>query len=475
MSDAQILNEDMSKIVAEVLRRVTESASEEKIHCGALETSVVRRSEVETLVERAKDAQALWHERFNIAAKSKVISKLREDLRLHVEELAKLALEDTGMGRLDDKILKKKLAIDKTPGPEYFTTKAVSGDHGLVLEELSPFGVIASICPSTNPVASVINNAICMISGGNAVVFAPHPGAVNCTQRTIELVTASLRESGVPDGLVSSLQRISMTALKELMTHPNVNMISATGGPEVVAAALSSGKTTIGAGPGNPPVLVDETAHLERAAIDIIAGCSFDNNLPCIAEKELIVVNCVADELKKHLLANGAFEVKEPAKIEALRKLVLTEENKVNKKWVGKCATEYLREIGYEPGRQTRLVLVETDEDHPFAQVELLMPILPMIRVPDFQKGLAAAKRLEHGFRHSACIHSTNIDNMSRMAREMQTTMFVKNAPSLASIGVGGDCPAAFTIATSTGQGPTTPMSFCRLRRCVLHGSFRIV
>ena len=168
-----------------------------------------------------------------------MISKLREDLRPHVEELAKLALEDTGMGRLDDKILKKKLAIDKTPGPEYFTTKAVSGDHGLVLEELSPFGVIASICPSTNPVASVINNAICIISGGNAVVFAPHPGAVNCTQRTIELVTASLRESGVPDGLVSSLQRISMTALKELMTHPNVNMISATGGPEVVAAARS--------------------------------------------------------------------------------------------------------------------------------------------------------------------------------------------------------------------------------------------
>ena len=471
------LNSDMSRIVSEVLKKINYMEAP-NISCGALaspDENLDERDEVDVLVEKAACAQEIWHEKFNIAAKTAVIMKLREALRPQVEELARLALEDTGMGRMDDKILKKKLAIEKTPGPEYFKTHAVSGDNGLMLEELSPFGVIASICPSTNPVASVINNTICMISGGNAAVFAPHPGAVKCTLRTVELISESLKESGAPDGLVSSLRRISMNALKKLMTHTGVDMISATGGPEVVAAALSSGKPTIGAGPGNPPAVVDETAHLERAAVDIITGCSFDNNLPCISEKELIVVNCVADELKKHMLANGAFEVKDPAKIEELRRLVLSDDGRVNKKWVGKSAPQYLEQIGYRVDSKVRLILAETEESHPFAQTELLMPILAMIRVPDFKEALFMAKRLEHGFRHSASIHSTNIDNMSRMAREMQTTMFVKNAPSLASIGVGGDCPTAFTIATATGQGATTPMSFCRIRRCVLHGSFRII
>ena len=444
--------QDMEKIIREVLVKLQ------------TEEGPAPEDEVTALTRRAKEAQAVWHSDFNIAAKTAVVAKLREDLRPHVEELARLALEDTGMGRLDDKIAKKKVAIEKTPGPEYFTTRAVSGDNGLVLEELSPFGVIASICPSTNPVASVINNTICMISGGNAVVFAPHPGAIRCTHRTVELVMKSLKESGAPDGLISSLQHVSMDAMKALMTHPNVNMISATGGPGVVAAALQSGKPAIGAGPGNPPVVVDETADLEKAAVDIITGSSFDNNLQCIA-----------DELKAHMLKNGAFEVKDPAKIEELRKLVLDEKGKINRKWVGRDATRILEQIGYKVPASTRIALVETDELHPFAQEELLMPILPFIRVADFGEALAMAKRLEHGFRHSACIHSTNVNNMSRMAREMQTTMFVKNSASVASIGVGGDCPTAFTIATTTGQGPTTPASFCRMRRCVLHGSFRII
>lgn len=453
---------DMEKIVRSVLTKLQDEE-------GASE-----KDEVTLLTERAKKAQAIWHSEFNIAAKAAVVAKLREDLRPHLEELAKMALEDTGMGRLEDKIAKKHVALDKTPGPEFFTTYAVSGDNGLMLEEFSPFGVIASICPSTNPVASVINNTICMISGGNAVVFAPHPGAIRCTHKTVELVMKSLKESGAPDGLVSSLQHISMDAMKALMTHPNVNMISATGGPGVVAAALQSGKPAIGAGPGNPPVVVDETADLEKAAIDIINGCSFDNNLQCIAEKELIVVNCVADELKAHMLKNGAFEVKDPAKVEELCKMVLVN-GKINRKWVGKDAKLILEQIGYKVGDNIRVILVETDEMHPFAQEELLMPILPLIRVADFEEALPMAKRLEHGFRHSACIHSTNVNNMSRMAREMQTTMFVKNSASLASIGVGGDCTTAFTIATTTGQGATTPASFCRKRRCVLHGSFRIV
>jgi propionaldehyde dehydrogenase len=384
-------------------------------------------------------------------------------------------MEETGMGRVDDKISKKRLALEKTPGPEFFRANAITGDHGLVLEELSPFGVIAAITPSTNPVASVFNNTICMIAGGNGVVFAPHPSAARSTLHTVNYVVRSLERLGAPRGLVVTLTKPSVENLEKLIRHPKVKMVAATGGPAVVNAALSSGKPAVGAGPGNPPVLVDETADLKKAAIDVILGCSFDNNLTCIAEKELFVVNCVADELKKHMLESGlAFELRSPEEIDKLTALVL-KDGSPSRAMVGKSPQHILSRIGMKIPENVRVILVETPEKHPFVQEELLMPILPLVRVADFEEGLAASLRAEHGFRHSAVIHSTNIHHMSVMARAMETTIFTKNAPSFASIGFGGDCPTAFTIATTTGQGPTTPLSFCRVRRCVLAGSFRIV
>jgi len=458
-------DQELQLIVTKVLAKLKDEMIPSSSYCFG---------DVDDAVAAAVKAQKNWHWNFNLEDKNRIVDGLKKFLLDYVEELAVLAVEDTNMGRVDDKIAKNRLAIEKTPGPEYFTTRAVTGDNGLVLEELSPFGVIASITPSTNPTASVINNTICMISGGNAVVFAPHPSAVRCTLRSCELINQYLASQGVPNGLVSSLSTASLENANKLMTHKDVRLISATGGPGVVKAALSSGKPAIGAGPGNPPVVVDETAHLEKAAKDVIAGCSFDNNLPCIAEKELIVVNCIADQLKRYMLENGAFEVK-GADVEKLKKLVLTEEGKPNKEYVGKDAVYILEKIGIKVLETVRVILVEAEEKDLLVQEEMLMPVLPMVRVSDFDEALAMALRVEHGFRHSATIHSTNVDNMSRMARAMETTIFTKNAPSFASIGFGGDCPTAFTIATTTGQGPTTPLSFCRVRRCLLHGAFRIV
>ena len=433
---------------------------------------------VDEAVAAVVKAQRAWQWDFSLDERIRIIEGMRRALLDDgiIEELSRLAIEETGMGRLDDKIVKKRLALEKTPGPEFFNPHAITGDHGLALEELSPFGVIASIAPSTNPVASVFNNTICMISGGNGVVFAPHPGAVRCSLRTVEYVTDALVKLGAPNGLVVTLTKPSMENLGKLMTHPSVRLISATGGPGVVNAALNSGKPAIGAGPGNPPVLVDETADLRKAAIDVIMGCSFDNNLPCIAEKELFVVNCVADELKKHMLESGmAYELKDPEDVKKLLAVTLKDGESANKAMVGKSASYILEQIGKKVPQNVRIVLVETGETHPLVQEEMLMPILPMVRVADFEDGLAASLRAEHGFRHSAVIHSTNINHMSIMARAMETTIFTKNAPSFASIGYNGDSPTAFTIATTTGQGPTTPRSFCRVRRCVLSGSFRIV
>ncbi|MBO8154642.1 aldehyde dehydrogenase family protein [Thermovirga sp.] len=464
--------QDIKQIVAKVLEELKDQVG--SLEKGRTSQASYCYGDVDDAVEMAVKAQKIWQWEYSLEDKKKIVDGLKKFLLDYVEELAVLAVEDTGMGRVDDKIAKNRLAVEKTPGPEFFTTKATSGDNGLVLEELSPFGVIASITPSTNPTASVINNAICMISGGNAVVFAPHPSAVKCSLRSCELINQYLTSQGVPAGLVSSLSIATLENARKLMTHKDVRLVSATGGPGVVKAALSSGKPAIGAGPGNPPVIVDETAHLEKAAKDVIAGCSFDNNLPCIAEKELIVVNCVADQLKRYMLENGAFELK-GGDVGKLKKLVLTEDGKPNKDYVGKDAVRILADIGIKVPESVRVILVEAEEQDLLVQEEMLMPVLPMVRVSDFEDGLMMALRVEHGFRHSAAIHSTNIDNMSRMARAMETTIFTKNAPSFASIGFGGDCPTAFTIATTTGQGPTTPLSFCRVRRCLLHGAFRIV
>jgi propionaldehyde dehydrogenase len=432
---------------------------------------------VDDALEAATEAQRAWQWDFLLEERIRIINEMRKELldAKTIKELSIMALEETGMGRVDDKILKKRLALEKTPGPEFFRVNAITGDHGLALEELSPFGVIAAITPSTNPVASVFNNTICMIAGGNGVVFAPHPTAARSTLHTVNLVARSLERLGAPRGLVVTLTEPSMNNLEKLIRHPKIRMVVATGGPGVVNAALASGKPAVGAGPGNPPVLVDETADLRKAALDVIMGCSFDNNLTCIAEKELFVVNCVADELKKHMLESGlAFELKNPRDIDKLLSLVIKNGNP-SRAMVGKSPQYILSQIGMKIPANARIILVETPEKHPFVQEELLMPILPMTRVADFEEGLAASLRAEHGFRHSAVIHSTNIHHMSVMARMMETTIFTKNAPSFASIGYGGDCPTAFTIATTTGQGPTTPLSFCRVRRCVLAGSFRIV
>jgi propionaldehyde dehydrogenase len=465
LADQELLIKDITRKVLAMLGTDANPGA-----CSAYES-------VDEAVRAAVAAQKSWQWDFLLEERIRIINNLRNELLDDkvIEELSALTAEETGMGRIDDKIIKKRLSIEKTPGPEFFRVNAITGDHGLALEELSPFGVIASITPSTNPVASVFNNTICMIAGGNGVVFAPHPGAVRSTRRAIEYVTRALEKFGAPRNLVVTITKPSLENLKQLMGNPGIRMISATGGPAVVKAALSSGKPAIGAGPGNPPVLVDETANLRKAARDVMLGCSFDNNLTCIAEKELFVVNCVADEFKKHMLEDGqVFELRHQEDIQKLMSVTL-KEGLPDKSMVGKSPQHILSKIGIKIPENVRLILVETHEDHPFVQEEMLMPVLPMVRVPDFNEGLAASLKAEHGYKHSAVIHSTNINHMSEMARAMETTIFTKNAPSFASIGYGGDCPTAFTIATTTGQGPTTPLSFCRTRRCVLFGSFRIV
>jgi acyl-CoA reductase-like NAD-dependent aldehyde dehydrogenase len=248
----------------------------------------------------------------------------------------------------------------------------------------------------------------------------------------------------------------------------------------LLPAAMKSGKRAVCAGPGNPPVVVDETADLAKAGRDIVFGASFDNNVICVDEKEVFVVASVADELVAAMRANGAYAAGQ-AELRLLEKEIFLENrgprthSVVNKDLVGKNAAEILKRIGVNVGADIRLIVAEVPEDHPLVWSEQLMPVLPVVRVPDVDRAIALAKEAEHGFGHSASMHSRNIDALSRMARIINTSIFVKNGPIVAGLGTGGEGYTSFTIASPTGEGMTYPVSFSRRRRCVMVDHFRIV
>ena len=393
----------------------------------------------------------------------------------NLEYISRQSVEETEMGNFEHKIIKNRLAATKTPGIEDLTTDAMTGDDGLTLVEYSPFGVIGAITPTTNPTETIICNSIGMLAAGNSVVFSPHPRAKNVSLHLVRLINRALAELGAPPNLVVTVSKPSIENTNAMMGHPLVRMLVATGGPGIVKTVLSSGKKAIGAGAGNPPVVVDETANIEKAGKDIIDGCCFDNNLPCIAEKEVIVVDSAADYLIFNMKKHGAYEVKDPELIDKLVKLVVQENGKSPvTSFVGKSAKYILGQVGVQVDDSVRVILVQADESHPFVQVELMMPILPVVRVPDVDAGIEMAIRVEHGNRHTAIMHSRNVDKLTKMAKLIQTTIFVKNGPSYAGIGVGGEGYTTFTIAGPTGEGLTSAKSFARRRRCVLVGGMDV-
>ena len=412
----------------------------------------------------------------SMADRAKYIQVIR-DVALkkeNLEYMSRATVEETGMGGYEYKITKNILAATKTPGVEDLTTEALSGDDGLTLVEYSPFGVIGAITPTTNPTETVICNSIGMLAAGNSVVFSPHPRAKNVTIFLIKALNRALAEAGAPANLIVTVAEPSIENTNAMMKNPKVRMLVATGGPSIVKTVLSSGKKAIGAGAGNPPVVVDETANIEKAAKDIVDGCSFDNNLPCIAEKEIIAVDSIADYLIFNMKKNGAYEVKDKATIDKLVELVTKDGKGPKTEFVGKSAQYILDKIGITVGPEIKVILMEADEFHPFVQEELMMPILPLVRVKDVDTAIDMAIRVEHGFRHTAIMHSRNVDKLSKMAKLIQTTIFVKNGPSYAGIGVGGMGYTTFTIAGPTGEGLTSAKAFARKRRCVLVGGFDI-
>ncbi len=409
-----------------------------------------------------------------------IIRNIRIKMLEHAEDLAVRAHAETELGRVEDKIIKNRLVTEKTPGPEVLTPHADTGDRGLTLMESAPFGVIGSITPCTNPTSTIICNTIGMVSAGNAVVFNVHPTARKVSIFTIELLNQAIQEAGGPVNLVTTIDRPTIESAQELMAHPGINLLVVTGGSAVVKAAMQSGKRAICAGPGNPPVVVDESADIEKAARSIVEGASLDNNIICVLEKEIFVVETVADQLISAFQRHNAV-VLQPHEVAQVEKLIFTQTNGlrkpgvINKEFIGQNVQKILDKIHKKVDDSVRLAIAPVPAGHPLVWTEQMLPIIPLVRMPNADQAIDIAKEAEHGFRHTAIMHSKNLDNLSRMARVMDCSIFVKNGPSVAGLGYGGEGYCSFTIASPTGEGLTGPRDFTRERRCVLVDHFRIV
>ncbi len=433
---------------------------------------------VDEAVKAAREAQPVFVA-LPLKKRAQIIAAIRAAMLENAAVLAKAAHEETGLGRFEDKITKNILVTEKTPGIEHLTPEAITGDHGLTLMEPAPFGVIGAITPCTNPTSTIICNTIGMIAAGNTVVFNVHPTAKNCSMQTVALINKAILAQGGPRNVVTCVSNPTVESAGQTMKHPNVRLVVVTGGGGVVKAAMTSGKRAICAGPGNPPVVVDETADIAKAGRDIVLGASTDNNIICADEKQVLVVDKVADDLIKAMQQNSAYLI-EKSKLAALEKVIFTEmhgprkEAHINRDLIGKNADVILGKLGIHVPSSCRLGIVEVDENHPLLWTEQMMPILPICRVPNCDYAIDLAIQTEGGNRHTAIMHSRNIDKLHRMAKECNCSIFVKNGRSQAGLGLEGEGYTSFTIASPTGEGLTGPRSFSRWRRCVLVDHFRI-
>jgi acyl-CoA reductase-like NAD-dependent aldehyde dehydrogenase len=434
-------------------------------------------------VDEAVKAAGVAYESFRdlgLDARVRIIEAVREAMVRDARELAQMAHRETGLGRPEDKEIKNLLVTRKTPGPEDLAPAARTGDRGMTVTEYAPFGVIAAITPTTNPTATIINNAIATISAGNSVVFNPHPAAKSSSSETVHRLNQAIIGAGGPPNLACTIREPTIASAQGLMRHDGVRILLVTGGPAVVQEALKTDKRAITAGPGNPPVVVDTSADIDRAAREIVRGASFDNNMVCTDEKEVLVCDSRADELLRAFPRHRAIVLNE-YQVSQIEKVIFDESGppgkpgRINRRWVGKNAGTILREIGIDTGDEVRLAVAPVPVEHPLVWTEQMMPVMPVARVSSFEEAVDIAVRAENRYRHTASIFSNDVDHITRMARAMEVSIFVANAANIAGLGEGGEDFTSYSIATPTGEGLTRPRTFSRIRRLTVAGSLRIV
>jgi len=475
---SNLTNEQIQAIVQRVVRRVLEQQ-------GVSDNSPTRQNrgewgvfeDINDAIEAAHEAFLKYRE-FDIQDRKKFTDAVRQMTLDHKEEFARMTVEETGMGRVEHKILKHINAAKNSPGVEYLQPKAWSGKNGFAVDEYAPFGVIGNITPSTHPVPTMVNNIIIQLSAGNTIVFNPHPSAKKVNAYCIQLANQYMVKAGAPENLVTCVAEPTLKSAEILFGHPNIALLSITGGPAMVEMAMKYPKKVIAAGPGNPPVLIDETADLELAAKEITLSASYDNNVMCVAEKEIFVVESVFELFMKAFEKQGNVRLT-TTQMNMLAQKALVKSGKhwiIHRDFVGRSASVLAKAIGLNVSDEVPLLFGETDRDHPWVVAEQMTCCIPVVRVRDFEDGVEASLKAEHGFKHTASIFTRDIHRATLFTRQLDCDVHVINGGTIR--GDGGDLGEAYfshTIATPTGEGICTPLDFCRKRRIMTHGAWRFV
>lgn len=467
---------EVELIVEKVLEGLSSTEQKSTANRPSPEASGGVFNEMEHAIQAAVFAQQALI-RLPLSTREKIVQVMRDVGWKNREEYGRMELEETDLGAVDGTVLKIETACG-SPGMEDLASEVYMGDRGVTINERIAVGVIASVNAITNAAPGIIHNGIMMLAGGNTVVHNPHPKTKIISARVIRDINAAIVAAGGPENCMTTVAEPDIPTAQYLMTHPKIDLISVTGGHRVVEFATKTGKRVIAGGPGNPPVVVDETADLDHAARCIIRGASFSNCMPCSSEKEIFVVESVADRLKALLIKYGAYELSRDRGA-ALVKEIFTEirtgrvPSAINMAYIGKPPHIILkRAIDLDVPPETRIAILETDKDHPLIWTEQIMPILPFVRCRDAKEAMSMGVAAEQGLRHTIVFHSNSLDNLAYMSSIADASQFVKNASSIGGLGVEGEGFKSLHIATG-GEGLVRPRVYTLIRRCVLTDDFR--
>ncbi len=433
---------------------------------------------VDDAIGAAKDAFAQLQKR-PLADRERIVQIVKTLCERNANQWGREDLEETKIGRLDHKIEKLQI-IKKVPGTEWLRTDCFSGDNGLAVEEYAPFGVIGAITPVTHSLPTLAGNIVNMVAAGNTVVFNPHPSGARIACAGVEAFNRAIADELGIENVATIIKNPTIDSADAIFNHRDARVLVVTGGPAVARAALQARKKAIVAGPGNPPVVVDETADLENAARSIVQGAAYDNNLLCIGEKEVFAVNSIFNPLMDAVGRHGGYRLN-AQQIDALTKLTFSPPQEpgghavLNRDVIGKDAAVLAKLIGVTVPPNTQVLYGETDTTNPFVPEEQMTTFLPFVRARTVEHAIDLAVEFEHGFGHTGIIHSRDVHNMTVMGRRMNTTLFIKNGPCMSGLGLGGEGYLSFSVATPAGEGVTNPLTFTRCRRCVMVGELRVI
>lgn len=408
--------------------------------------------EARTLARRAKQAQLqlaeLSQERIDA-----IVDAMAAAAAAQAEQLARLAVEETGYGVVADKVQKNEFAACKVHAfirPMKTVGVIRRFDDRKVFEIAEPFGVVAAVVPSTNPTSTAIYKILISLKARCAIVISPHPAAVRCITRVAELMAEAARQVGAPDGCIGWMTTVTLEGTQELMRHRDVAVILATGGMGLVRAAYSAGKPAYGVGPGNAPAYIERSADVKKAVRDIMTGKTFDNGVLCSSENSVVVDEAIADQVKQEFIAQGGHFMSAP-EMEALAKVLVSPQRLPNPALVGKSATAIAQQAGLSVPPTTRVLmapLAGVGRDFPLS-IEKLCPVLSFYVVKDWREGCERCKQILRygGMGHTMSIHSKNDEVILEFGLKKPAFRICVNTPTThGSIGLTTGLDPAMTL-----------------------------